>query len=162
MTTTPEERWHGEERRVTDHDGIVRLDTIWAAHITEHKFEREQRELAAKELARRLTELNNSAQRAARIENTYVPREVYEASQRELAQRAEAVAAVVSTYLPREVFDAYVKDQQVREQRSAESLLSLTRRGEGDTAGSNRVQSLVFALFGVAGVVAAIVFGLTR
>ncbi len=153
-----------EERTAAHIELQRRLDILNHAHEDANRKEADFQTKEASDVLwatnnRSLERLAESVQQLSRVST---PREVYEASQRELAQRAEAVATTIqqANYLPREVFDNYVKDQQARDQRNAEALTGLAKGGEGEKQGSARVTQLVIALVGIALIVAGLVVGL--
>jgi len=77
---------------------LTKLDSL--TKVVEERFRVTDKALVleATELARRLDILNGEAQRLRDIQATYLPREVYDVSQKEVSKKISEFEAFIATY----------------------------------------------------------------
>jgi len=83
------ENWDGKERR----NGINHLKELMCLKIESNE---KALELQAKEYERRLENLNHEAERLRSMASTYLPRELYEAKNKEIEIKIESLQKIVS------------------------------------------------------------------
>lgn len=94
MADEDRERGLLNEQRIAAHEA-QNLER-WQAHLSVHAEEKAARVAAFSEQQRRLDILNHAHEEAVRVQNSYVPREVFDASQQEVTRRQESVASLVA------------------------------------------------------------------
>lgn len=150
-----------------DHDWIVRLREWRAAHEAVHVANAEQLVKDFTELQRRLSDLNHAHEEARRKEGDFASKDEVGVQVDDLVRRLAALQGLVGSTLPRDTFDTAMR--QLREDGAKRDdqisglftqVQGIAQNTSGNATGSQRVQTLVFALFGAAGIVVGIILAL--
>lgn len=156
-----------EASQRADHDEIIalkiRIEESRAAHASLHSRDNEQLIKDFVELQRRLDILNHAHEDARKKEVEFATKVELAVTADDIVRRIEAVTATLGITLPRETFDAAQKTYRTEMDKRDEDFRGLFNQvqaiastGQGDSAGRQRVQLLVFSLVTAAGILYAV------